>query len=242
MTWALLLFATFFASTVQSATGFAFALIVVPAYLILLGSADVIQIVIILSVVMSLAHLPKLKSNVPTHILKWLGIGGLLGFPAGLYLYSHIDLDILKILVATFLILISVQNGLSMWRQKEGNLKHNKSVLSAVGFLSGVLGACLAMPGPLVMLYLSRTTLSKDEIRATMISFFVFAYISILILQFFIIGINKQVWINTAYLIPAALLGVFAGHQVSKIINERLFKGLILLILILTGIFMLINL
>lgn len=242
MTWALLLLSTFFASTVQSATGFAFALIVVPAYLILLGTTDVIQIVIILSVVMSLAHLPKLKSNIPFHILKWLGIGCVLGFPAGLYLYSHIDLDLLKIMVAILLILVSLQNGWSMWKQKAGQLEHNKGVLSAVGLLSGVLGACLAMPGPLVMLYLSRTTLSKDEIRATMISFFVFSYITILILQYIVIGIDKDVWINTSYLIPAALLGVFAGHQISKVINEKLFKGLILLILIITGIFMLINL
>ena len=86
MTWALLLLATFVASTVQSATGFAFALIVVPAYLLLLGTTDVIQITIILSVVMSLAHVPKLKSNIPYSILKWLAIGSALGFPAGLYI------------------------------------------------------------------------------------------------------------------------------------------------------------
>ena len=92
------------------------------------------------------------------------------------------------------------------------------------GALSGILGASLAMPGPLVMLYLSRTNLSKDEIRAIMISFFVFAYIAILILQAAVIGVERQTWITSAYLVPAALLGVFVGHQISKKINETVFN------------------
>ena len=48
MTWAFLLFVTFIGSVVQSATGFAFAMIVVPAYVILLNSADGVLIAVIL--------------------------------------------------------------------------------------------------------------------------------------------------------------------------------------------------
>ena len=242
MTWALLLLVTFIASVVQSATGFAFALIVVPAYLLLLGTTDVIQITIILSVVMSVAHVPKLKSKIPYAILKWLVVGCAFGFPAGLYIYSNIDLEMLKILVASFLILISLQNGWAMWQKKPAKKEYNKAALGGVGIISGVLGACLAMPGPLAMLYLSRTGLSKDEIRAAMISFFVFSYLAILMLQTAVIGIDRQIWLESAYLIPAALTGVFACHQISKKINEKLFKALILIILIITGIMMLINL
>ncbi len=98
------------------------------------------------------------------------------------------------------------------------------------------------MPGPLVMAYLSRTNLAKDEIRATMISFFVFAYITILIIQMAVIGVAKETWMNSAYMVPAALLGVFAGHQISKKINETLFKALVLLILVVAGAMILINL
>lgn len=241
MTWALLLAVTFIASVVQSATGFAFALIVVPVYLILLGSTDVIQLTVILSVVMSIVHLPKLRSTIPISLLKWLALGSAFGFPIGLYIYSHLDLVMLKIMVAVFILVISLQNGWAMWKKRKGTGHHNSVLLTIVGTISGVLGACLAMPGPTVMLYLSRTTLSKDQIRATMISFFVFSYVAILILQSVVIGTTKETWMNAAYLVPAALLGVFAGHQVSKKINERLFKGLILIILMLTGIMMLIN-
>lgn len=241
MTLFFLLTVTFIASVVQSATGFAFALIVVPVYLVFLGSTDVIQLTVILSVVMSLAHLPKLKSTVPFSLLKWLALGCAFGFPIGLYIYSCLDLEMLKLLVAVFIIIISLQNGWAMWKKYQGKSNHHPGFLTVVGTISGVLGACLAMPGPIVMLYLSRTTLSKDEIRATMISFFVFSYIAILILQSFVIGTSKEIWMNALYLLPAALLGVFVGHQISRKINEQLFKGLILIILVLAGIMMLIN-
>jgi len=48
--------------------------------------------------------------------------------------------------------------------------------------------------------------------------------------------------LTAAVLTPSALVGVVAGHLLSKRINPELFKGLVLLILLLTGLFMLLNL
>lgn len=244
MELALLLLATFIASSVQSATGFGFALIVVPAFLILLNSADAIQIVIIISVIMSVVHFPKLKDMAPVGMLKWLILGGIIGFPAGIIIYKNLDLQAIKMAVAIFVILISLQNGWYLIRKNSVRKTNddNKAILTGIGVISGMFGVAMAMPGPILMLYLSRTSLGKNEIRACMISFFVFAYIGALLLQVFLVGIETETWTTSAILTPAALAGVYAGHQVSKKINEKLFKGLILVILIFTGIFMLINL
>jgi len=122
MTWALLAIATFVASSVQSATGFGFALIVVPAFLILLNSADAIQIVIIISVVMSCAHWPNLRHLTPYNLLKWLIIGGVVGFPFGIAIYKTVDLNAIKMVVAAFIILISLQNGWNLYR-KNGQIR-----------------------------------------------------------------------------------------------------------------------
>ncbi|MBT5186434.1 MAG: sulfite exporter TauE/SafE family protein [Kordiimonadaceae bacterium] len=240
----MLLLATLIASTVQSATGFGFALMTVPAFLILRNSTDAIQIAIIISVVMSVVHWPKLKNMVPYSILKWVIIGGTIGFPIGILIYKSLDLDAIKMAVAIFIILISLQNGWNLRAKSNPDEKkdHHKGILSVVGLLSGILGSAMAMPGPILMLYLSRMALSKNEIRAAMISFFVFAYSGALLLQILMVGVAKDTWLASAILTPAALIGVFVGHQISKKINEKLFKGLVLLILILTGIFMLINL
>ena len=92
------------------------------------------------------------------------------------------------------------------------------------------------------MLYLSRTALGKNEIRATILTFFLFSYGGALLLQATLIGIEYQTWITAAVLTPSALVGVVAGHLLSKKINQQLFKGLVLFVLLLTGLFMLLNL
>lgn len=242
MEWILLLLATFVASVVQSATGFGFALISVPAFLILLNSSDAIQIVIIISAIMSVVHWLKLRNMTPGKLLKWLIIGGVVGFPFGIIIYKNLDLAAIKMAVAIFIIIISLQSGWNLMRKNHKKHIFHKPILTIVGMISGILGAAMAMPGPILMLYLSRTTFGKNEIRAAMITFFVFAYIGALLLQISMVGISKETWITSAILTPAALIGVYAGHQLSKKINEKIFKGLVLVILILTGIFMLINL
>lgn len=247
MEWTLLLLVTFLAATVQSATGFGFGLIVVSTFLIMLDSIAAIQIVIIITLIMSCVHLPKLKGLAPTHLLKWLSLGCTIGFPLGILMYSQLNLDTIKMVVAILIVLISLQSGWHMFHKSRNqtapdNRPQKPSRLIGVGVASGVMASAMAMPGPAVMLYLSRTALGKDEIRATIISFFVFSYAGALVLQAALVGIENQTWLTAAILTPAALIGVIAGHLISKKINQQFFKGLVLMILLMTGLFMLYNL
>ena len=238
---------TIIASIVQSATGFGFALIVVPVYLIILNSVDAIQLVILISIIMSLPLWLKLKGEMPRDILKWIFLGCVIGFPVGIFLFLEMDLQVIKAAVAVFIILISLQNAWHMFKSAKANAqidiyKLPKSVLSFIGIISGIFGAAMAMPGPTMMLFLSKTNLQKNEIRAVMMALFAFAYTGAAFMQMVFAGINKDIWLKSVYIMPGALLGVYIGHLLSRKINERLFKGLILIILFLTGIFMLLSL
>ncbi|WP_419904625.1 sulfite exporter TauE/SafE family protein [Kiloniella sp.] len=247
MEWALLLLVTFLAATVQSATGFGFGLIAVSAFLIMLDSVAAIQIVIIITLVMSCVHWPNLKGLAPAHLLKWLSIGCTLGFPIGVLAYNQLDLEAIKMAVAVLIILISLQNGWHLLNKQKTGLTtedpgQRPGAIMGVGVASGLMASAMAMPGPAVMLYLSRTSLSKNEIRATILTFFVFSYAGALMLQTAFIGIETQTWVTAGVLTPSALIGVAAGHLLSTKINQQLFKGLVLLILLLTGLFMIFNL
>lgn len=238
---------TFFASIVQSATGFGFALIAVPVYLIVLNSVAAVQVVILISIVMSLPLWFKLKDNMPRDFIKWVFLGCAIGFPLGIFLFLKMELHVIKAVVAAFIILISIQNAWHMFFAAKKNklidvLKLPKPVLSYIGFFSGIFGVAMAMPGPTLMLFLSKTNLRKNEIRAVMMAIFVFAYSGAAVMQIIFAGISAQTWLTSLYVTPGALFGAYVGHQLSKKINERLFKGLILIVLIVTGIFMLINL
>ncbi len=247
MDWVfLLLLVTFAAATVQSATGFGFGLIAVPAFLIVLDSAEAIQLVIIITLAMSCVHWPKLRGIAPRHLLKWLSFGCLLGFPLGIFAYAQMDLEAIKMTVALLIILISLENGWNRFGQGKIRLPSEledlrPAVLTGVGVGSGLMASSLAMPGPAVMLYLSRTGLEKNQIRATILTYFIFAYGGALLMQTALIGIDFETWLNAAFLIPAALVGVVAGDLISKKINQQLFEALVLMILLFTGIFMLLN-
>lgn len=247
MDWALLILITFLAASVQSATGFGFGLIAVSAFLILLNSATAVQLVIIITLIMSCVHWFKLKQEVPANILKWLSLGCLAGFPVGLFIYLELNLDVLKMSIALLIILISLQNAWHLIRTKQDNdsshhSNFNNKALMGVGLASGAMASSLAMPGPAVMLYLARTSLTKNEVRGTILTFFIFSYGGALLLQASLVGISLQTWTTAALLTPAALAGVAAGHLISDKINQQFFKALVLAILLLTGIFMLLNL
>ncbi|MDG1708268.1 MAG: sulfite exporter TauE/SafE family protein [Emcibacteraceae bacterium] len=240
-----LIIVTFFASVVQWATGFGFALIAVPVYLIILNSAAAVQVAIIISIIMSLPLWLKLKNDMPDDFIKWILIGCASGFPIGIYFFLVMDLQTIKAVVAIFIILISLQNAWQMFVAKKGAIDVNllpKPILSVLGIFSGIFGVAMAMPGPTLMLFLSKTLLKKNEIRAVMMAIFVFAYSGAAIMQMTFAGISQDTWMNSLIVTPAALLGVIVGHQLSKKINEKMFKGLILIILLLTGLFMLLNL
>ncbi|MCJ8322859.1 MAG: sulfite exporter TauE/SafE family protein [Rhizobiales bacterium] len=247
MEWTLLLIVTFLAATVQSATGFGFGLIAVSVFLILLNSVAAIQIVIIITLIMSCIHWPKLRGLAPTNLLKWLLVGCTLGFPLGILVFELLDIEAIKMVVAILIILISLQNGWLLFAGQKQNTKsndqqHKTSTVLGVGIVSGLMASAMAMPGPAIMLYLSRTSLSKNEIRGTIITSFVFSYAGALVLQTAFVGIDSQTWVTAGMLTPAALIGVVAGHMLSNKINQKLFKWLILLVLLLTGLFMLFNL
>lgn len=247
MELAALIGVTLLASIVQSATGFGFALIAVPIYLLILNSAAAVQVVIIISIAMSLPLWFKLRGEQPRNFMRWVFVGCIIGMPIGVYMFLQLELTAIKAVVAIFVILISLQNA---WQLLSPNGKNNlikieklpKPILSFIGLFSGIFGVSMAMPGPTFMLFLSKTNLRKNEIRAAMMAIFVFAYIGATVMQMVFIGVSKETWMTSAYVTPAALIGVYIGHQLSKKINERLFKGLILCILILTGLFMILNL
>ena len=242
-----LLLATFFASLVQSATGFGFALIAVPFFLIVLNSSDAIQVVIIITLITSIIHWLLIRKETTLDLLRWLFVGCTLGFPAGVLIYLQLELDALKMLIAVLIILISIHNGWQMFR-KHGATELPDSreakpvVLTVVGLTSGMMASSMAMPGPPLMLYLSSTALDKNQIRATMFAFFTFSYAGALIMQSIFVGVGRQSWEMSVTLTPVAILGLIVGQFLSKRISETYFKALVLAILLLTGSVMLLSL
>jgi uncharacterized membrane protein YfcA len=91
--WILLTAVSFIAALVQGATGFGFAIVAVPFYLIILGSLSAIQVSLIVTLSITILVAMRVWRNAPPGLLGRLIGGTLAGFPAGILAYRHADLE-----------------------------------------------------------------------------------------------------------------------------------------------------
>lgn len=237
---ALMVAVTLLAATLQSAIGFGFALLVVPPYLLLLESAAAIQLVIIVTLAISLLLLPALLRQVPWPLVRRLALGSLLGFPLGLIAYLQADLRLIKLavglVVAALALRLLVQGLRPAAERPAGPAGAGRDV--GVGLLSGAMATCLAMPGPAVMLHLAASGAAREALRAAILTLFVFSYGAALALQAGFAGVARDTWVTAAALIPVAALGTLLGHWAAPHIAERAFRLTVLAVLLLTGAYM----
>jgi uncharacterized membrane protein YfcA len=235
MDWIYLSIVTLLAATIQSATGFGFGLIAVPVFLLILNSSDAIQITMIMVLFMSIADWMKLKGQGSRPLLIYLVVGMILGFPFGLYIFLNFELHLIKLMLAAIIIVFSGFNLYKLFNKESPTVDHSPSyarwAVTLTGYFSGILTACLAMPGPPVMLYLVHKGFEKTVIRATILTFFIFAYAGGVLLQSLTIGISSSTWMTSLTLVPVGLVGVLCGHTIAHKIDQTLFKKIVLIIL-----------
>lgn len=96
------------------------------------------------------------------------------------------------------------------------------------------MGGMLAMPGPIAAAWMSISGLTKKEIRATTLIFFIFAYGANAALYTTITGLSSKILLLSLTLLPQMLFGILVGTLLSKILNEKTFRFVLLGVLICT--------
>ena len=248
MDWIVLSTVTLTASILQTVTGFGFGLLCVPIFLWVVDSIAAIQLVIIVTLVMSIAIWPSVKGQMVPKLLTAFGIGCVIGSPIGITIFSQLNLNWIKVLAAIVILVVTLWNAYIYFMPlilKHDLFKHphegTRPVQIGVGVASGILGSTLAMPAPLVMLYLSGTCYQKNAIRSTILVFFILAYGLALVCQMATVGVTGQTWKMAATLCPAALAGVFIGHKLAPFLSIFYFRLIVFLTLLITSLVMLVN-
>lgn len=245
--WGFLAAVTLFAAAVQSATGFGFAIVAVPLYLLILNSLSAVQVAIIVTPVISLAVVPRLWPLVRRDLLGRLVAGSALGLPLGMAVFSLAGLFWIKIAVAVLIVLFAL---LFFLRQRAAPVTPAGAPAAAeapptprralaVGLISGAMTTSLGMPGPPVMLYFAALNMERDTVRATLLSLFVLSYAGAAAVQAAVAGIAAGTWLLAGVLAPCALLGAALGHRLSRGMSQRVFRASAMLLLVATGGYML---
>lgn len=225
------------AAALQSATGIGFGVIAGPILLVILNDGSAIHVSIMLNLLIALLVAPSLRHHTSIPTLKNLALGIAIGSPIGLLVFLSISTPMLK-LFAGIAVLLTLY--LTMRRKDIGPAENAASPAGTesvgVGVVAGVMGACLAMPGPIPAAWMSSQQFDKDAIRATILSMFIFAYAIALGLQIALAGIEFATIRFSGFLTPATVFGLVIGKAISRRISAERFRALLLAILALTAV------
>ena len=233
--WAGLAATALVAALLYAVSGFGFAVLATPLFLLFVEPARAIQLVIILSTALSIVVVPGLWRAVAPGLLLRLALGSLAGLPLGVIAFRHADAVLVRGAVgATILVFAAV---MAVSRRRGGRhwapLAMSAGRDFAGGAVSGIATALVGMAGPPVLFYLLLTGAAPRTVRATLLSFFSLSYAATLVAHAVTIGVPSPTLLAAAGLSPFAFLGAFAGRPLGDRLGAEAFA--ILAIALLAG-------
>jgi uncharacterized membrane protein YfcA len=238
--WAGLAGTTFAASLLQAVSGFGFAVLAVPLYLLLVDPVQAVQLAIILSTALSFAVIPGLRRTIAPALLLRLGAGSLAGLPIGLFSFRHADRLLVRLVVgATILAFGVLMAGLRFrgGRRPWAPFGRTRNRDLAAGAVAGVATALVGMAGPPVLIYLLLAGTAAQTVRATLLGFFALSYGATLASHVATVGIPGLTWVAAGILAPFALLGGLAGRPIGDRLGSDAFALLAIALLTAAGLY-----
>jgi uncharacterized protein len=152
----MVLVATTFASAlIYAISGFGFAVLAAPLFLLFLDPARAIQLVIIISAVLSIVVLRGMLPAIAPWLLLRLALGGLAGLPLGLVAFRYADSAVVRAaagaLIFGFAILMAASR---RWPGQSGPGRYwtafamSPGLDFAAGAVSGIASGLVGQPGP----------------------------------------------------------------------------------------------
>lgn len=176
-------------------------------------------------------------------------IGLAVGMPLGIYIFNQLNEEQVKLtigivlVIAVILIVLGKQTSV-MKKWFEGKKYEPKWILPIiVGFVAGVLGGAVAIPGPPMILYgtfMSSTGLwSSKKMKSIFTAFFGVLMLYRLITVAIQGSVTLSLVIEALIAIPALLLGAWIGIKIFKKISNKIFNWIIVALLALNALVLL---
>ena len=233
---------TFGSALLYSISGFGFAVLAAPVFLLFLDPAPAIQLIIIISTVLSIVVLRGLLPAIAPRLLLRLALGSLVGLPLGLIAFRYADPILVRAAAGAMIFGFAILMAVS--RHQSGQPDRGKHWTAfamspgldlAAGAVSGFAGALVGQPGPPVLIYLLLAGAAARTVRATLLAFFALSYGVTLASHAATIGIPAPTWLAAGILIPFAFLGGLAGRPIGDRLGAEAFAMLAIALLAVAG-------
>ena len=220
---------------INGLAGFGTALFALGFFLTTMSPPEAVAIVVVLSVTSGLQGLWIVRHAIwdqPRRMFRFMG-PGVLGIPLGIAALAVIDAASLKLVIATFLL---IYGGFFSLRRALPKFDRPTPVTDMIiGFAGGILGGAASLSGALPTMWCSMRPWPKAETRAVLQPFNV-VILGLTALMLWWQGVyTRDVLINLAVAIPAALLSAQIGITVFRRLSDDLFRRLLISMCLLSG-------
>lgn len=224
--WAGMAAVSFFAAMLLATNGFGFAVLAVPFFLMFAPAGQAIQIIIILTVAVTLVVALRLRQALDPPLLVRLSVGSVIGLPFGLAAFRFADPLIVRAVAGATVVAFAVMLAWSRLGRRPTRLRMAPRWDLAAGTLAGAANALVGMSGPPVLIYLMLAEASIRTVRATLVAFFALIYAATLAADVVFLGVSGSNWLIAASLLPpigaGSLLGLGIGERLGATAAEVL--------------------
>jgi uncharacterized protein len=216
------------AALIRGLTGFGFAILAVPLLGLVIPPSQAVIFAIIMQMLIGPFGVPQAWPEIDRRAVAWIVGFAWISTPIGLWLLSTLPVEAARIIIAGiglgcfFLFLI-----------KRAPMPSAAPLhLAATGLASGLLNGFAAMPGPPVILYFIRDGVPPRVARGSMITVFAGTAIAGTIVAALRGMITRELIMMTALALPIMVAGNHIGARFFGKISERLWRGLVIALLL----------
>lgn len=153
----------------------------------------------------------------------------------GAILLKSVDVRHLKVFFGIVVILIAVEMFFREYQRT--NAKDSNLLLGIIGLMSGILCGLFGI-GALLAAYVGRVTTTTDEFKANISAAFIVEN-TVRIFTYYLLGVfTLNSLKQTVILITFMIIGLFAGMESSKVLDERVIKKIVIVLLVISGVFL----
>ena len=236
--WAGLATVSFLASLLQATSGFGFAVLAVPFFLLLAPPGEAVPTIVIISFAVSLFVMPGLYRSVDRGLLRRLLVGSVVALPLGLAAAAHANPLIVGTVAGVIVTGFTAMLAWHRWRPSSAAaiaLRPRWDL--AIGGVAGFATPLVGMAGPPPLIYLMLAGAPMRTVRATLIGFFTLIYAVTLAANAVLVGVPGRDWLIALSLLPFVWVGGRIGLRVGNRLGEGTAAVLALVVLGATGLY-----
>ena len=218
----------------KSGLGGSIALISIPLMTLSMSLTEALAIMLPILIFSDFIAVYRFRKEFDLETLKLIIPSAAIGIIIGSFTFSYFSEDLLKSLIGLMGFLFA-SHYFIFKKDKIKPHKKNKVKGSICTIVAGFTSFCVHAGGTPTSIYLLPLRLKKEIYVGTRIIFFTFVNLIKLPLYVYLSMVNLETFSHSLMLMPLAIIGIFIGYRILKIIEENLFYNTIYVLILVTS-------